>query len=92
MGAARKMGERIEAGNQSDIEQSLAQNQIIWKINPPGAPQLGAVWERMVRSCKKAMMTIVGKRTLTDDLLRTTMCLVEQILNARPLTSVSDDS
>ena len=45
----------------------------------------------MVRSCKKAMMAIVGNRTLTDDVLFTTMCLVEQILNSRPLTSVSDD-
>ena len=36
-------------------------------------------------------MAIVGNRTLTDDVLSTTMCLVEQILNSRPLTSVSDD-
>ena len=45
----------------------------------------------MVRSCKKAMMAIVGNRTLAYDVLSTTMCLVEQILNSRPLTSVSDD-
>ena len=37
------------------------------------------------------MMALVGNRTLTDDVLSTTMCLVEQILNSRPLTSVSDD-
>ena len=37
------------------------------------------------------MMAIVGNRTLIDDVLSTTMCLVEQILNSRPLTSVSDD-
>ena len=48
-------------------------------------------WERMVRSCKKPMMAIVGNRTLTDDVLSTTMCLVEQILNSRPATSVSND-
>ena len=91
VGAAREMREWIEAWNQSDIEQSLAQKQIKWKFNPPGAPHFGGVWERMVRSCKKAMMAIVGNRTLTDDVLFTTMCLVEQILNSRPLTSVSDD-
>ena len=45
----------------------------------------------MVRSCKKTMMAIVGSRTLTDDVLSTTMCLVEQKYNSRPLTSVSDD-
>ena len=91
VGAAREMREWIEAWNQSDIEQSLAQKQIKWKFNPPGAPHLGGVWERMVRSCRKAKMAIVGNRTLTDDVLSTTMCLVEQILNSRPLTSASDD-
>ena len=91
VGAAREMREWIESWNQSDIEQSLALKQIKWKFNPPGAPHFGGVWERMVRSCKKAMMAIVGNRTLTDDVLSTTMCLVEQILNSRPLTSASDD-
>ena len=37
------------------------------------------------------MMAIVGNRTLKNDVLSTAMCLVEQILNSRPLTSVSDD-
>ena len=45
----------------------------------------------MARSCKKAMLAIVGNRTLTDDVLSTTMCLVEQILKSRPLASVNDD-
>ena len=90
VGAAREMREWIEGWNQSDIEQSLAQKQIKWKFNHPGAPHFG-VWERMVRSCKKTMMEMVGNRTMTDDVLSATMCLVEQILNSRPLTSVSDD-
>ena len=63
---AREMREWIEALNQSDIEQYLAQKQIKWKFHPPGAPHFGGVWERMVRSCRKAMMAIVGNRTLTD--------------------------
>ena len=37
------------------------------------------------------MMAKMGNRTLTDDVLSTTMCLVEQILNSGPLTSFSDD-
>ena len=69
----------------------MAQKQIKWKFNPLGAPHFGGVWERMVRSCKEAMMTIQGNRTLTDDVLSTTMCPVAQILNSRPLTSVSDN-
>ena len=37
------------------------------------------------------MIVALDGRSLTDDVLITTMCLVEQTLNARPLTSVSDD-
>ena len=45
----------------------------------------------VVRSCKKAMIAVLDGRYLTGDVLITTMCLVEQTLNARPLTSVSDN-
>ena len=69
----------------------MAQKRIKWKFKPPGAQHFGAVWEPMVRSCKKAMVAKVGNRTLTVDVLSKVMCLVEQILNSKPLTSVSDD-
>ena len=44
-----------------------------------------------MRSCKKAMFAILENRRVTLPVLTTTMCLVEQTLNARPLTPVSDD-
>ena len=38
------------------------------------------------------MIAVLDGRSLTDDgRLKTTLCLVQQTLNARPLTSVSDD-
>ena len=45
----------------------------------------------MVRSCKRLFYAILGSRKLTDEILNTTMCLVEGSLNTRPLTPVSDD-
>ena len=91
VGAAREIREWRKACNQRDIEHPLAQKQIKWKFSPPGEPHFGDVWLRMVRSCKKATLGIVENRILTDDELSTTMCLVEQILNSRYLTSVIDD-
>ena len=47
-----------------------------------------------MRSSKKAMFAIVSTRQLTEETLSTTMCLVEQVLNALPLTcarGVPDD-
>ena len=38
------------------------------------------------------MINILGSRRLTDETLSTTMCMVEQVLNARPLTPVSNDA
>ena len=45
----------------------------------------------MTTGCKNTMLAVVGKRTLTDDVLSTTMRLVEQIMTSRPPTSVCDD-
>ena len=77
--------------DKAKIESDLAQKKIAWKFNPPGAPHFGGVWERLVQNCKKVMIAILHNRSFTDKVLSTTMCLVEQTLNARPLTAVSDD-
>ena len=91
VGSAREMKESNSSWNKDQITSGLAQKNIVWKFNPPGAPHFGGVWERLVRCCKKAMVSILGNRSLTDEVLTTTMCLVEQTLNARPITAASDD-
>ena len=91
VGAAREFKECFKEWDRDAMCERLARGKIIWKFNPPGAPHLGGIWERLVRSCKKAMFEILGNRRLTLPLLTTTMWLVEQTLNARPLTPVSDD-
>ena len=37
------------------------------------------------------MYDILGNRRVTEEFLRTTLCLVEQSLNARPITAVSSN-
>ena len=37
------------------------------------------------------MVSILGNRSLTDEVMTTTMCLGEQTLNVRPVTPTSDD-
>ena len=44
-----------------------------------------------MRSCKKAIFVILSSGRLTEETLSTTMCLVEQVLNARPLTCATSD-
>ena len=91
VGAANELKSFMNEWDKAKIESDLAQKKIVWKFNPPGAPHFGGIWERLVQSCKKVMIAILDNRSLTDEVLSTTMCLVEQTLNARPLTAVSDD-
>ena len=77
--------------NDPSIHSYLAERSCHWEFNPPASPHFGGAWERLVRSCKKAMFAVLSSRRLTEETLSTTMCLVEQILNARPLTAFSSD-
>ena len=70
----------------------FAHKGVIWKFNPPGAPHHGGSWERLVRSVKRVLYDILGSRRVTEEVLGTTLCLVEQALNLRPITPVSTDS
>ena len=54
VGANKEMRAYIAEWNEQAIEERLLQEEIDWKFNPPAAPHFGGVWERLVRSCKKA--------------------------------------
>ena len=91
VGAEREFAEYVAAGNKERMEEHLVQREIRWKFNPPTAPHFRRVWDRLVRSCKKAMYAVLRNRSVTELVLSTTMSIVEQRLNARPLTPVSSD-
>ena len=91
VGAANELKTFMNDWDKAKIKSDLAQKKIVWKFNPPGVPQFGGIWERQVQICKKVKIAILDNRSLADKLLSTTMCLVEQTLNARPLTAVSVD-
>ena len=78
--------------NQQAITESMVKKGINWKFNPPSAPHHGGVWERLVRSFEHTFYAILGNRRLTDEILTTVFCLVEQSLNARPLVPASADA
>ena len=81
----------IKNWNQQVLGETLVKKGIKWKFNPPSAPHHGGVWERVVRSFKHVFYAVLGNRRLTDEILMTTFCLVEQCLNARPITPASTD-
>lgn len=60
-----------------------------WRFIPPGAPNQGGAWERMVRSIKTALNVTLREKAPSEEVLRTLLTEAEFSVNARPLTHVS---
>ena len=88
----KELLQNVRNWNQQVLTESLVKKGIQWKFNPPSAPHHGGVWERLVRSFKHVFYAVIGNRRVTDEILATTFCLVEQSLNARPLVPASADA
>ena len=66
-----KAGERelrtcLRELNQNQVADAMTQEDIDWRFNPPASPHFGGVWERVVRSAKRALVAIIGQNTVTD--------------------------
>ncbi|XP_065356250.1 uncharacterized protein LOC135950646 [Calliphora vicina] len=91
LGADRFLQEEFKNMDFNKVQTEMAYKGISWKFNPPAAPHMGRVWERLVRSIK----TILYKISPTplcgryDESLRSALMEVELIVNSRPLTYVS---
>lgn len=65
-----------------------------WEMNFPVSSHMGGAWERMIGSVKRVLAALLLQNgsKLDDELLRTLLCEVEQIVNSRPLTYVDSVS
>jgi hypothetical protein len=91
VGAQSELAECLQNFNQHAIQEHLGRQPTKWFFNPPAAPHFGGAWERMVRAAKTALTAVLGRQRLTDEILVTTLTLVENVLNSRKLTPVSED-
>ena len=64
-----------------------------WHFQPPTASHMLGVWERLIRSVRKAMKGVLGDRSAFSgrETLRTVFAEVMFILNSRPMCPASDD-
>ncbi|XP_055620081.1 uncharacterized protein LOC129764715 [Toxorhynchites rutilus septentrionalis] len=63
-----------------------------WCFNPPSAPHMGGIWERMVRTVKTTMATLNTNRRMNDETLLTVIAEAEEIVNCRPLVYMPQES
>ncbi|XP_015433580.1 PREDICTED: uncharacterized protein LOC107189534 [Dufourea novaeangliae] len=61
------------------------------RLNPPSAAWWGGFWERMIGLLKPLLRKILGKACLSYEEMLTSLCDCEAIVNARPITYVSND-
>ena len=64
-----------------------------WRFQPPTASHMSGVWERLIRSVRKAMNAVLSKpgAAIPLETLRTVFAEVKSILNSRPISPASDD-
>lgn len=79
---------------QNAVEKWATKHEIRWIFNPPSASHMGGTWERCIRTVRKVLNGLISERMplLNDDEFHTLLCEVENIINTRPLTTVSTDS
>lgn len=89
----REMREEIQRWNQQQIQDFMLQKNIQWEFNPPAASHFGGIWERLIRSVRKVMYSVMREQNIrfNDEGLITLFCEVEGILNGRPITELSND-
>ncbi|XP_055543629.1 uncharacterized protein LOC129729169 [Wyeomyia smithii] len=85
-GANKQLQEEIATLN--DVMATTFTNaRTAWKFNPPAAPHMGGVWERLVKSVKVAVGSALDTRRKPDDeTLKTIIYEAEALVNSRPLT------
>ncbi|XP_063838164.1 uncharacterized protein LOC135087291 [Ostrinia nubilalis] len=78
-------------GANRELQEAASREGITWRFIPPGCPNMGGAWERMVRSVKTSLMTVLKEKSPPEEVLHTLLLEVEHIVNSRPLTHISMD-
>lgn len=91
VGAERELQEVIKNWNHNQINSVLLQKKIKWTFNPPTGSHHGGIWERLIRSIKKILNSILRVQILDEEGLHTFLCKAESILNNQPITRSSLD-
>ena len=91
VGADNELKRAYKEMDQQKIRESLNEDNcdwFEWKRNSPKASHMGGVWERMIRSVKEVMQSLLKNNAhiLNDESLHTLLTEAEAVVNSRPLT------
>ncbi|XP_076660183.1 uncharacterized protein LOC143363496 [Halictus rubicundus] len=89
--ASKELKDAIAGIDTEKQKEYAASKRIKWLFNPPDAPHMGGAWERMIRSVKTALDTVLRDQATSEEVLVTLLAEIEHSVNSRPLTHVSVD-
>lgn len=93
VGGYRELRRALNEWNSQKLENFMLQRELQWKFNKPASSSCGGIWERVIRSARKILNALIQEhpKSLDDESLHTLFCEVENIMNCRPITAISDD-
>ena len=92
VGAQSELCKALKAMDKAKVVAYAVRNEIEWHFNPPGASHMGGVWERIIRTIRRVLSSLLINVKLSDEVLNTLLCEVENIVNCRPVTKLSNDA
>ncbi|XP_048481754.1 uncharacterized protein LOC119693943 [Plutella xylostella] len=90
-GCDAELRQSIRELNTEKLREDGLSRGIEWRFIPPGAPEMGGAWERMIRTVKTALKVALKERAPHRETLSTLLVEVEALVNSRPITHVSTD-
>nr|XP_034840862.1 uncharacterized protein LOC117996834 [Maniola hyperantus] len=89
--ANKELKHAIEEMKRENLVTEAEELGVQWKFIPPGAPNMGGAWERLVRSIKTALSVTLKGKIPREETLHTLLLEAEHIVNSRPLTNAADN-
>ena len=91
VGAQNELKTALEELDQEHLQEYLVENGCEWipfQMNVPHSSHMGGVWERLIRTVRSALETLLvsAGTQLDDEAFRTLMTEVECMVNSRPLS------
>ena len=78
----------IQNWNNKVLYDALLQEGATWHFNPPRSSHQGGFYERMFRTVRKLIRSLVAEATLDEFDLLTLVAEIERIINDRPITGL----
>ncbi|CAG4990913.1 unnamed protein product [Colias eurytheme] len=80
VGAKKEIKEAVENMKIQGLATEAGKIGVTWKFIPPGAPNMGGAWERLVRSVKVALEVTMKERYPREEVLHTLLLEAEHIV------------